>query len=104
MIDVSLLLYMVAAVAVVATVGVTLLARFITKRARLSIVLGGLALPAFTLLGLLYWLLTLEVDDPPPGIVIVGNLLIIGVISFITLLTSYLTVRLLSRSETENGL
>jgi vacuolar-type H+-ATPase subunit I/STV1 len=64
---------------------------------RLAILSGGLAFPSVLLLGLIYWLLTMEVDDAPPGMVILGSLMAAAIAAPITFLVSFATVLLLAR-------
>jgi hypothetical protein len=68
----------------------------------MAILAGGLAVPWLFLLGLVYWLITMEVDDPPPGMVILGSLVAISITAPLTLLVSFITVWLLARA-TPNG-
>ena len=84
------------------SVGIAIPARYVTKKDGVAIVIGGLALPLLVLCGLVYWLLTMAVDDPPPGLVIMGNLITAGVTAPIGFLASYIAVRTLTSRERMN--
>jgi hypothetical protein len=45
----------------------------------------------------------MEVDDPAPGNVLIGNLMVLAVVTPIALLASYLTIRFLSGRALRNG-
>ena len=55
------------------------------------------------LLGLIYWLLTMDVDDAPPGMVILGSLMVAAITVPITFLVSFVTVWLLARRTRLGG-
>lgn len=100
-----MVLFLITAGAVAALVpaAIAFMVRRLTKRDVTAIVVGGLMLPALVLAGLLYWLATMEVDDADPGMVILGNLLLVAVITPVGMLASYLTVRFLARRKQRHG-
>lgn len=73
-------------------------ARSLTKNNRLAVFIGGMTLPSLMVLGLAYWLMTMEVDDAPPGMVILGNLAALLVIIPVSFSASFFTVRALART------
>ncbi|MBU6166569.1 MAG: hypothetical protein KGQ52_10625 [Alphaproteobacteria bacterium] len=79
------------------------LARHLTGKDALALAFGTLTMPAIILALLAYWLATLEVDDAPPGMVILGNLAVIGVITPVALLASHLTIKFLGRRTLRNS-
>jgi len=72
-------------------------------RASAAVLAGGLIVPLLFILGLLYWLLTMEVDDALPGMVILGCLTVAAVTAPITFFASLVTVWLLRRRAERNG-
>jgi len=68
-----------------------------------AVLAGGLIVPLLFVLGLLYWLLTMEVDDAPPGMVILGSLTAAAVTTPITFFVSLATVWLIRRRAGQNG-
>ena len=99
MTDPAELLLGLAAVAAVLSAGIAAAVRHLSKRDGSAIAAGGLALPSLFLLLLAYWLVTMQVDDPPPGPVMFGTLLVAGVTAPVTFLASYLTVIGLRRRQ-----
>ena len=77
----------------VITVGCAAGVRLLTKRIGLSIIAGGLVVPASFLLGIVFFVRDLRVDDPPPGMVIGGLILAAAITTPLTMLVSFLTVR-----------
>lgn len=92
----------VACVTLIAS-AIAALCRLVTKSNALSLALGTLALPALICASFLYWVMTMEVDDAPPGMVLIGNLIVIAVIVPIALLACNLTIRFLSRRALRKG-
>ena len=88
---------------VISTVGCAMIARHLTRSDKAGIIAGGLAFPLLTLAGLFYWLATMEVDDPPPGAVIIANLALTGLALPLTFLMSLGTVCLLARRARASG-
>ncbi|MFA6117420.1 MAG: hypothetical protein WC729_25710 [Sphingomonas sp.] len=91
-------------------VGVSLIAsaiaalcRLLTESNALSLTMGTLTMPALICALFVYWVMTMEVDDAPPGNVLIGNLTALAVVTPIALLASHLTIRLLSRRALRNG-
>lgn len=76
---------------------ITAVCRLLTKSDALSVTLGTLTMPALIFAALVYWVITMEADDAPPGMVLIGNMTVIAVVTPIALLASRLTTRLLSR-------
>lgn len=83
--------------------GIAALTRHLTGKDALALAFGTLTMPAIILALLAYWLVTMEVDDAPPGMVILGNLAVIGVITPVALLASHLTVKFLARRTLRNS-
>jgi hypothetical protein len=75
------------------------LARYLTKRDGLAVFIGGMTLPSVIVLGLGYWLVTMQVDDAPPGMVILGNLVALAIVTPMSFLASRYTVRFLARNR-----
>lgn len=73
------------------------------QRASVAVVAGGLSVPLLFILGLLYWLLTMGVDDAPPGMVILGCLTGAALTAPATFFVSLITVWLLRRRAERNG-
>jgi len=91
-------------------VGVSLIAsvlaalcRLLAKSNALSRAVGTLTMPVLICAAFVYWVMTMEVDDAPPGNVLVGTLTAVAVVTPIALLASHLTIRFLSRRAPRNG-
>lgn len=95
--DFPFILLGIVAVTALLSGGIAAIARFLIKNDGLAIAIGGLALPALIIASTVYWLPTLEVDDAPPGSVIQGTIMMVAINAPFTFLTSYLTIRVLSR-------
>ena len=87
----------IAAILIAAAVGAAV--RYLTKRDGLAIFIGGMTLPTLVIVGLVYWLNTMEVDDAPPGMVILGNMLLLVVITPLSFLGSFATIRILANAS-----
>lgn len=83
--------------------GIAVIVRHITKRDRLSVAVGGLAIPALILAGLVYWIGTMEADNPPRGIVIMANLMLVVISAPVGILTSRCAVRFLTGRKQRNN-
>jgi hypothetical protein len=79
------------------------LCRHLTKRTGLSVTIGTLTQPSLICALLVYWLMTMEVDDAPPGVVVMGSLTLIAVITPVSFFASRLTTRFLDRRALQNG-
>jgi hypothetical protein len=88
---------------VLVTAGCAAAARRVMKKDWSAILAGGSAVPSMFLLGLIYWLITMEVDDAPPGMVILGSLSAAAMTAPLTFLVSFFTVWLLARRMRLNG-
>jgi maltodextrin utilization protein YvdJ len=99
----SLVLVGLVAGAFLTAGAIAALCRLVTKSSALSLMIGTLAIPALICASLIYWLMTMEVDDAPPGMVIIGNLTAIAVITPLALLASRLTTRFFDRRALRNG-
>jgi hypothetical protein len=86
-----------AAVAALIASAVAALSRVLTGSNGLSRALGTLVIPSLIVGALVYWLITMEVDDAPPGMLIMGNLTLLAVVTPITFLASHFTVQFLAR-------
>ncbi|MBX7458444.1 hypothetical protein K3152_09320 [Qipengyuania sp. 1NDH17] len=58
----------------------TILAYGLTRKTQLSALIGASIVPALFIANLLYWMVDMEVDDPPPGPVLAGSLVAIPII------------------------
>jgi hypothetical protein len=89
----------IAGIGIVAvlTAIITTIGRLITKSDRAAIAGGGLALPLLIVTGFFYWTVTMEVDDPAPGNVIAGTIILVIALLPVTFAASYFTVRTLAR-------
>ena len=76
--------------------------RVATKSNALSMAIGTLTILALLCVSFGYWVLTMEADDAPPGVVLMGNLTALAVVTPIALLASRFTVRFLSRRALRN--
>ena len=81
------------------TAGAAAVVRLLTQRNKVAITAGGLLVPASILLGVVVFTFDTDVDGPPPGMVIGGAMLAIAIAAPITMLISYLTVRLINQSS-----
>ena len=96
------LLGFIAAVSLIA--GVTAVAcRLLTKSNALALTSGTLVMPVLICASVAYWVKTMDADDPAPGNVLMGNLLILAVVTPIAFVASYLSLRVLSRRASRNG-
>jgi len=77
--------------------GIAAIARHMTKHDGLSAAIGALAIPTAIITGLSYWLVTMEVDDPTPGNVILGSLVVLVITAPIAFFSSRFTVQFVSR-------
>ena len=85
------------------TAGCAAIVRRVTNKNPVAILVGGLTVPSILLLGLIHWLITMEVDDAPPAMVILGSLVAVGITAPLTLLVSFITVRLLTHPAPSGG-
>lgn len=70
------------------------LSRVLSSRKSVALT-GGLALPSIAVIYAIYDLGNMAVDDPPPGMLLVGSLMIIGLLVVITVPTAALvTIKL----------
>ena len=81
---------------------ITAVSRAATKSDSLSMAIGTLTIPALLCVSLGHWVLTMEVDDAPPGAVLMGSLMALAVVTPIALLASRFTVKFLSRRALRN--
>lgn len=77
--------------------------RRLTGNDALALAVGTFSMPALILASLAYWLVTMEVEDAPPGNVVLGNLFVVCLITLVALLASHLTLKFLARRSLRNG-
>lgn len=99
------LLVIIGVVAAVSLISGTVAAvsRIATQRNSVSIAIGTLTMPALICLSFGYWALTMEVDDAPPGNVLMGSLTAVAVVTPFALFVSRFTVMFLSRRALQKG-
>ncbi|EJL23653.1 hypothetical protein [Novosphingobium sp. AP12] len=82
---------------------VAAICRPVTNSRGVSLMAGTLAIPALISASLIYWLSTMESDDAPPGMVIIGNVTAIAVITPLALFASHLTTKFMDRRAARNA-
>ena len=70
-----------------------------SKSLKSAMLLGGISVPTLLFMSLVYDLSTLEVDSPPPGMIIIGGLIGLAIVTSITMIVSFLTSRALHKKN-----
>lgn len=91
----------IAGVSLIAS-ATTAICLLFTKRDGLSVALGTVTVPALICASIVYWVNTMDADDPAPGNVLIGNLFVLAIVTPIAFLASHLTIRFLDRRALRN--
>jgi hypothetical protein len=95
------LIGLIAGVALIAA-AVAAICRLLTKSNALSLAAGTLTIPILVCASLVYWTMTMEVDDPAPGNVLIGALMVLAAVTPVALLASRFTIKFMSSRALRN--